>query len=51
MGNFCCAAGLNETKNKETSEDKSTFFSENNEKDKLEKESSLNQKKNDLKDK
>ena len=51
MGSFCCVAGLNETKNKETSEDKSTFFSENNEKDKLEKESSLNQKKNDLKGK
>ena len=50
MGNFCCAAGLNETKNKEASEDKSTFFSENNEKDKQRKESDLSQKENDLKE-
>ena len=51
MGNFCCVAGLNETKNKETSEEKSTFFSENNEKDKLEKELDLNQMENRLMEK
>ena len=51
MGSFCCAAGLNETKNKETSEDKSTFFSENNEKYKLEKELDLNQMENRLMEK